>query len=412
MKSIKKIVIAVSLIMILTVAFFAKDIKNTYLLYNYSKIFEPETMAENFRNLHTKYPSIKIPAVENAYKIPVTLQKNVLPKEFEFEGKIYNVNDEIAKRKLTSLLIVKDGNIIFEKYYQNNTQQTPAILFSCTKSLMGLLTGIAYEKGFINNLSDPVEKYVPELKNTAYQGVSIQNLLNMSSGVQWIEDYDDVDADVIQSLLASLNGSLNDYTKKMKRIRKQGVFNQYTSMDTQVLAMVIQKATKQPLNDFFVQNLWSKISPENTAYFITDKTGFPLAYGGLMATPRDLAKIGLLMLNKGKNDKGEQVFSEKWIESSITPTEPHLMSGKIKSSDTEEGYKNQWWFPRERYGNDFSALGIYGQTLYINPQDNLIIASNSAYPNYTNDKIGDTRRLKMFQTISKHIANTSDIVSK
>ncbi len=88
------------------------------------------------------------------------------------------------------------------------------------------------------------------------------------------------------------------------------------------------------------------------------------------------------------------------------------MSGKIKSSDTEEGYKNQWWFPRERYGNDFSALGIYGQTLYINPQDNLIIASNSAYPNYTNDKIGDTRRLKMFQTISKHIANTSDIVSK
>ena len=194
----------------------------------------------------------------------------------------------------------------------------------------------------------------------------------------------------------------------MKRARPQGIFNQYTSMDTQVLGMVIQGATKTPLNDFFNKFLWDKIYAEHPAYFLTDATGFPLAYGGLVVTPRDLAKIGLLMLNKGKNQQGEQVFSEKWIEESINPTESHLMPGKRANADSDEGYKNQWWFPIERDGKDFSAIGIYGQTLYINPDKNIIIASNSAYANYNNDKTGDSRRLKMFQSIAKHISETTN----
>lgn len=380
-----------------------QDIKDIYMLYQYTKIFEPENIASNFRTFQDKYPALPISASSEPYKIPISLEEDVLPVEFHFMGEQYNVSEEIKKRQLTSLIIIKEGKIIYENYFQGNTMEGPVIIFSCTKSIMGLLTGIAYEKRYIQNLSDPVEKYATELKGTVYEGVTIQNVLNMSSGVRWNENYADFDSDIVQSLLASLKGSLNAYTKEMKRIRPQGVFNQYTSMDAQVLGMVIQGASKIPLKDFLTENLWNKIYPENKAYFLTDETGFPLAYGGLIVSTRDLAKIGLLMLNGGKNQKEEQVFSENWIKESITPTESHLMPGKRDSADNIEGYKNQWWFPAERIGNDFSAIGIYGQTLYINPEEKIIIASNSAYADYTKDKIGDTRRLKMFQSIVQHL---------
>lgn len=404
-----KTILAVTVVALAILIFaFGQKIKNLYALKEYGKNFEAETISENFRSFQKKYPSIYIPPSKNPSSLITSLKEDLLPQDFVFDGVKYNIAKEIEQRKLTSLLIIKDGNLIHEKYYQGNTQSTPVIIFSCTKSVMGLLTGIAYEKGFIQSLSDPVEKYAPELKGTVYEGVSIQNALNMSSGVQWIEEYDNLDSEVVKSAAAFLTGSLNAFTKEMKRARPQGIFNQYTSMDTQVLGMVIQGATKTQLNDFFNKFLWDKIYAEHPAYFLTDATGFPLAYGGLVVTPRDLAKIGLLMLNKGKNQKGEQVFSKKWIEESINPTESHLMPGKRANADSDEGYKNQWWFPIERDGKDFSAIGIYGQTLYINPEKNIIIASNSAYANYNNDKTGDSRRLKMFQSIAKHISETTN----
>lgn len=407
-KKTKTILSVTAVTLAILIFAFGQKIKNIYALKMYAKNFEAENISESFRSLQKKYPAIYIPPSKNPSSLTSSLKENLFPQDFLFEGYKYNVAEEIKQRSLTSLLIIKDGNLIHEKYYQGNMASTPVIIFSCTKSVMGLLIGIAYEKGFIQNLSDPVEKYAPELKGTVYEGVSIQNALNMSSGVQWVEEYDNLDSEVVQSAAAFLTGSLNAYTKEMKRARPQGVFNQYTSMDTQILGMVIQGATKTPLNDFFTEFLWDKIYPEHPAYFLTDKTGFPLAYGGLVVTPRDLAKIGLLMLNKGKNRQGEQVFSEKWIEESINPTESHLMPGKRANADSDAGYKNQWWFPIERDGKDFSAIGIYGQTLYINPDKNIIIASNSAYANYNNDKTGDYRRLKMFQSIAKHISETTN----
>lgn len=380
-----------------------EETKNAKLLNGYSALFEKDKIAENFRTLNKKYPAVKINKSYNPFIIPDSLPANVLPINFTFEGKTYDIAEEIKKREFTSLLIIKNGKIIFEKYYHGNEKYNPVILFSCTKSIIGLLTGIAYEKGYIKNLNDPAIKYAPELKGTVYEQITIQNLLNMSSGVKWSEDYADLNSEMVQSFLAALKGSLNDYTKKMKTLRQQGVFNQYTSMDAQVLAMVVAGATKKRLDVFFQDNLWNKIHAENNAYFLMDKSGFPIAYGGLMMSARDLAKIGLLLLNNGKNYKGEPVFSKEWIDQSITPTESHLMPGKRKNSDSLEGYKNLWWFPVERDEKDFSAIGIYGQTLYVNPGKNVIIVSNGAYADYNDDPIGDTRRLKMFQTIAKHI---------
>lgn len=289
-------------------------------------------------------------------------------------------------------------------YFQGNTAEKPVIVFSVTKSLMGLLTGVALEQGHIRSLSDPVDRYAPELKGTPYEGVTVQNVLDMSSGVRWREAYTDHNAEIVQSLLASLTGSLNAYTQRMQREREQGVFNQYTSMDTQVLGMVVAGATGQLLHNYFARELWGRIHPEHPGHFLTDKTGFALAYGGLIVTPRDLAKVGLLMLRDGRNERGEAVLSPAWIAASTTPDRPQLMPGKRANSDAAEGYKNQWWFPVGRRGGEFSAIGIYGQTLYVNPELDVVIASNSAYADYLHDLVGDSRRLAMMGAIARHVA--------
>lgn len=403
----KKIILISSFLFVMLSAcrapYLREEAKNTKLLNGYSALFEKDKIAENFRTLNEKYPAVKINKSNTPYIIPDSLSENVLPASFTFEGKDYDIAGEIKKRAFTSLLVIKNGKVIFEQYYQGNEKYDPVILFSCTKSIIGLLTGIAYEKGYIKSLNDPAVKYAPELKGTVYEQITVQNLLNMSSGVKWSEDYGDLNSEMVQSFLAALKGSLNDYTKRMKTLRPQGVFNQYTSMDAQVLAMIVAGATKKKLEVFFKDNLWSKIHAENNAYFLMDKTGFPIAYGGLMMSARDLSKIGLLLLNEGKNCKGEPVFSKEWINQSITPAESHLMPGKRRNSDSAEGYKNLWWLPVERDKKDFSAIGIYGQTLYVNPGKNIIIVSNGAYADYNDDIIGDTRRLKMFQTIAKYI---------
>ena len=401
----KKILIGIVVLVIALIVIFREQINDIRLLYNYSAFFEKENIEHNFRTAHELYPSIKIPKTNETFNIPKSLQDSLLSETFKYEGIKYSIKEEIEKRKLTSFLILKDGNLIYEKYFRGNTKDNPVIIFSCTKSIISLLTGIALESGAIKDLNDTVVKYVPELKGTVYENVTIQNLLNMSSGVQWIEDYDALDSEIVQSLLAALKGSVNDYAKEMSRVRKQGVFNQYTSMDTQILSMLIAGATNTKIEDYFYDKLWEKLGAENDAYFITDKTGYPLTYGGLIITPRDLSKIGLLMLNEGKNYKGEQLFSSNWIEESINTSALHLIQGKSNpNSDANEGYKNQWWVPLERDGTDFSAIGIYGQSLYINPERNIIITSTSAYPDYTEDyEHADSRRLKMFQTIAKSI---------
>lgn len=397
----------VLLLLVAVALFFARDLRDLWLLHAYSQVFKPGKIAQNFRSLHEKYATVPLRAAQEPVRLPVAPLPDPLPLQFEFEGQSFSVTEQIEQRQLTSMVILHRGQIVHEAYFQGNTAEKPVIVFSVTKSLMGLLTGIAVDQGFVHGLSDPVDRYAPELKGTPYEGVTVQNVLDMCSGVRWREAYTDRDAEIVQSLLASLTGSLNAYTRRMQRERPQGVFNQYTSMDTQVLGMVVAGATGQPLQHYFASQLWDRIYPEHPGYFMTDQTGFVLAYGGLMVTPRDLAKVGLLMLRGGRNERGEAVLSPAWISASTTPDRPQLMPGKRANSDAAEGYKNQWWFPVGRRGGEFSAIGIYGQTLYVNPELDVVIASNSAYADYPHDLVGDSRRLAMMGAIARHVAAQS-----
>ena len=401
----KKIILGLFAILLITLFLFRENINDILLLKKYSDMFVPADINHNFRNLHHQYPAVKISKSAEAYQIPITIEQEVFPPTFTYEKETFSTKAEIEKRHFTSLIVLKDGAIIKEEYYRGNTKENLNILFSCTKSVISLLIGIAYESGAIQSLEDPAVKYAPDLKGTVYEQVTIQNLLDMSSGVRWVEDYDDLNSEIVQVVLAGLKGSVNDFSKVMKKKREQGIYNQYVSMDTQILGMILSGATGKKLEVYLQEALWSKLGVEQDTYFITDNAGFPLAYGGLMVATRDLAKVGLLLLNNGTNHKGEQIVSPDWIKRSITPDHPRLMPGKNNpASEGKEGYKNQWWIPVDRDQGDYSAIGIFGQSLYINPGRNIIIAANAAYPEYNEDfEHADSRRLKMFQAMAQFI---------
>lgn len=391
---------------------FGSRINDVRLLYRYGNIFKPEQIFQSYRNMHNIYTNLRISAPEKYVVIPKSRSNHsIFPEEFIYDRTHYDPLQEIIDRDFTSLVIIKNDSIIYENYFNGNKSTDEVAIFGCTKSIISLLTGIAFHKGYIDDMDDVASKYAPDLEGTVYENVTIRNLINMSSGVKWNDDFSNLQSELVQSVLFSLKGSLNDYTKEMVREREQGTYHQVASMDIQVLAMVLNGATKKNILQFMKDELWDKIGAKGNASCMLDKAGDPIAYGGLIMSALDHAKIGLLMLHDGTSYDSTQLVSKEWIDETEFTDEKHLVEGRNNIySESNFGYKYGWWYPEERYGNDYFSLGVYGQTLYVNPEINLVIACSSAYRDFKEDYYhADPRRIAMFQAIAKHIGETQPV---
>ena len=308
---------------------------------------------------------------------------------------------------------MKDGKLVYEQYFRGNNEDSHAIIMSVSKSMASMLIGKALEEGFISSIDDPVVKYLPQLSESAYgQGVTIKHLLQMSSGVRWSEDLDDLDSDIVQSIVASLLGSLGEFSASMVNEHKPGTYNRYASVNTQVLGMIIEASTGQSYQDYFQQKLWSKIGAENSAHIQVDSTGMPLVYSGVNIVLRDMLRFGQLYLNDGKNYLGEQLISEQWVKESVQVQGDHLKPGVDNpASDSGFGYGYQWWIPLYPDG-DYSAIGIYGQFVYVNPKHGVVIAKTSTYPNYPIDgPYVDHEALLAFQQIARALGSNNAAIT-
>src|SRR5262249_33982959 len=280
----------------------------------------------------------------------------------------------------TGLLILKDDKLVFERYWRGNTAATPWTAWSVSKSFTSALVGIAIHEGSIASIEDPVTKYVPELRGSAYDGVRIKDVLQMSSGASWSEDYSDSDSDVNRfGRTFALGGSLDAFVSTLKREHPPGTFNRYNSMDAQVLGMILRRVTRTSEADYLQEKLWLPLGMEYDAFWVTDDEDVEFAAGGLSATLRDLAKLGRLYLDGGRWN-GTEVLPADWVHVSVTPDAPHLMPGKRASADSAWGYGFQWWVPDN--SGAFSAVGIYNQFVYVNPALHLVIAKSSANHRY------------------------------
>ena len=397
-----KFLIVILAILVLAIVLYSPNI---YKLYKLATLYNEKSIAKNFISINKIFDtSNPISASEK----PFVFEKEdfELPDSYEFEGEQLNLLEGLDHFHTDGLIILHDGKMLFEKYWNGNTKDSKHIAFSVSKSYLSALFGIAIEEGLIKSIDDNVSIYLDDFEGTGYEDVKIKNLLQMSSGIEFNEDYADPNSDINRFARATAKGSsFRDFAKTLKNGKKQGTYNHYVSLDTQVLGMILESVTDMPLREYLYKRIWSKIGTESGAYYIADKTGTDMALGGLNATLRDFSKFGQLYLNEGSWD-GEQIVPKSWVVKSHTPDAPHLMPNAGDLSSSEWGYGYQWWIPGDPL-TDYTAHGIFNQFIYVDPVSNVVIAKTSSNHRFRSEKeYSKAAHIAMFRSITKQIENT------
>ncbi len=391
-----------------------KKIKKLYTAFSF---FDELYIVDNFRSirdLDRPYNTAKHGQVIKFEKI----EQQQLPLEFTFDDKTHNLSDWLNNQWTTGLVVLKfdditKAKILHESYYRGNTYETKTISWSINKSVVSALFGIAIGEGKIKSVEDLVTTYVPILKGSGYDNVKIVDVLQMSSGVKFDENYDDMFSDINKmNYWLALGYDLDSCIKTIKGDILPGTKHNYISSDTQVLGMILKSATGQSLTSYLEEKLWKKGGFESDCDWLVDDSGMEMAFGTLNTTTRDYAIFGGLYLNEGLSPvDGSRLIDEQWINDSISCTKSHL-----KPSYPEKfGYGYQWWLLGNNENinesqSDYMAIGVYGQFIYVNPESKIVIAMNSANPNYNKQinkdcsNTGEIQAVEVFRTIAKHFS--------
>lgn len=389
------------------------------LALNYTKInrlmtvntlFDEGKIVDNFSNMDAAFlhHDLEISAEPQPWAEDI----QTIPETVTIAGQERALTDILTELETTALVVIKDGKLIHESYYKGTEKDDLRISWSVAKSFMSGLYGNALKNGQIKSLDDPADKYAPSLKGSAYEGVSLKNILNMSSGVTFNEDYMDPKSDINDmGRVLGLGGSMDKYAAKLKdRHYEAGTNWQYVSIDTHVAAMALRAATGKTLHALFEETYGANLGFGKAPYYLTDGKDVAFALGGLNLRTRDYAKFGQLFLQDGEWN-GKQVLPAEWVRDSTTNHAP------VFHPERGTGYGYQWWVPMPQTGphkGDFFAVGIYGQYIYVNPAANIVIAKNAAHRSFTiNGTSGQTSigdNIDMFRSLAEQLTYEIDLI--
>lgn len=293
---------------------------------------------------------------------------------YSFEGKTYTPEQFLERTYTNALLVMKDGRIVYETYRNNTNESTRFIAFSMTKSITSLLVGIALEEQRIKSLDDPITSYLPELKSGGYNGVTIRQILQMRSGVDYEERYDfgnpGVAARNHEHALVLNVARFADPARTIKRKNPPGSVWEYKTLDTAVLGWLIERVSGgSTVSAYTAQRLWEPLGTEEDGFYIMDGppgVGREFSGAGFNATLRDFARIGQMVLNGGEAN-GHRIVSTQWLAESTRPT-----------GGAGPGYGYQWWMG-QRPGS-FQAVGLQGQYIYVDPTSRTVVVKLSYFP--------------------------------
>lgn len=337
---------------------------------------------ENFRNMDKFVPTSTMTPSAKAWDLGESADH--LNFTHTLLGKPTSLEAFLDLSDTSAFLVLKDGKIIYEKYAHGDSVNSLHTSFSVAKSFTSALIGIAIEQGKILSVDDPIRAYLPELTSPTYDGVTIKQVLQMSSGVKFNENYTDPNSDINKMTTLVPPMSWLEYINTLGREHEPGTFNHYASINTQLLGILLVRVTGKSLTEYMQSELWHPLGMENKGLWVLDDEGYELAMGGLAASARDYAKLGLLYLNNGKRGR-HQIVPKKWVKRSVIPNEPHLMPGKNAASSNVSGYQYQWWTPRF-WDGDFLARGIWGQNIYVHPKNRVVIVKLAADQKNFKDK--------------------------
>jgi len=342
----------------------------------------------------------RLPILAKAHQIAPSAKPLALP-----QGKplvIPGVDDYLAKQRAAGIVILQDGQIRFEKYGLGFGPSGRWTSFSVAKSFTSTLVGAAIQDGYIKSLDDKVSQYIPGLKGSAYDDVSIRQLLTMSSGVQWNEDYEDPNADVAKFNNAEPEDGLDatvSYMRHLPRAHLPGEVWHYNTGETNLIGVLVSSATKKPLAQYLQEKVWQPAGMEAPATWLLSKTGQEIAGCCLQAATRDYARFGLFVLSGGKAG-GKQIVPADWFAQATVKQKDIGTPGK--------GYGFQWW----TYDNGaVAAQGIFGQGIFIDPKRRLVIASNADWTRATKGPEPEAREAfyrQVQQLLDAEAASTSN----
>jgi CubicO group peptidase (beta-lactamase class C family) len=364
-------------------------------------LFHGVDMTDEFADMRGLFPHNRV-LTANPTRLPEAVAEIPLPEAYEFEGDSRSLRSFLEETDTSGLIVLRDGEIVHEEYALGSRADTRWISWSVAKSFVSAMIGIALAEDRFASVHDPITKYLPELVGSAYDGVEIEDILEMSSGASWDEDYGDPSSDITRFGAAIVFGySQDEFAASLKRDREPGTYNRYNSTDTQVLGMLLVRTTGMSLAAYTEEKLWKPMQMEHDAYWITDEPGMELAFGGLNVTLRDYARFGEMYRNGGRWN-GTQIVPAAWVERSTRPGKTHLQPGVQPGSESIFGYGYQWWMPPSGDEGEYSAIGVYNQFVYVNPMQGVVVAKTSANRAYGVDETTDREieTLAVFRVIA------------
>ena len=298
-------------------------------------------------------------------------------------------NELLTSTQTTAFLIIKDDRLIYENYLNGYGRDSINTSFSVAKSFVSALVGIAIDEGLIDSVDDPITRYIPELedRDIRYSAITIKDLLSMASGLRYVEEETPFSDD-----------TKTYYDPNLRAVALSAVIEEepgktfhYNNYNYLLLGVILERATGMPVAKYMEEKLWKPLGMEAPASWSLDSeaSGFEKMESGINARAIDFAKFGRLYLNNGSNWNGQQIISEKWIKTSTSAN---------TTSDPSIEYQYGWWIYPSQEGivdsRHFSARGNFGQFIYINPEERLIIVRHG----YDS---GDVNWINLFESISK-----------
>ena len=346
-KILKGVLLSITILLVaanLYILFSGKTYIYKALIYNYVDI--------NDNDIFTQRKILKGEGVE--WPLHQQYQKKAMPAYLK---------DTLEKYKSVAFIIIKNDSLYFEKYWDGYSDSSISNSFSMAKSVVGILTGIAVDEGKIKSLDEPVADFIPEFKDGGKEKISIRHLLMMSSGLDWDESYASLFSPTTEAYYGT---DLRKLVVNQQVAIPPGHEFIYQSGNTELLALILEKATGKNLSDYASEKLWKPLHAMHTAEWSLDKeNGREKSYCCFYSNARDFARFGSLYLHDGKMF-GQQIVSADYVKEAITPS-PITDEGKPNNS-----YGYQWWIKNQDGHQIFYMRGILGQYVVVIPDQQII----------------------------------------
>jgi CubicO group peptidase (beta-lactamase class C family) len=305
-----------------------------------------------------------------------------------------DVDAFMASQRSAAVIVLHRGQVRLERYGLDFDAQGRWTSFSVAKSMTSTLVGAALKDGHIRSMDDKVSDYIPQMKGSAYDDVTIRQLLTMTSGVRWNEDYADPNSDV-----AKFNNhkpedgveAIVSYLRRLPREAPAGTRWHYSTGETNLVGILLSQATKKPLATYLSEKIWVPAGMEQPATWILSKTGQEISGCCIQAATRDFARFGQFIL-RGAQTQGASIVPEGWLAQATRE--------QVGIGQPGLGYGYQWWTQAD---GTFHARGIFGQGIYIDPQRQLVIALNANWAGGARDPLAMRARDDFVRTVQRAV---------